>query len=155
MLENAKNNQSYLVWSLWFWKRMTLSVLWKICSAIFCARLRHNQYLYCVRWFALFQSPGVLPFKIYPKSSYTNKQKKWIKVRKFFLISFLDISSILNQWLLEYDVLMFTQLFEEALLVPQMVKNLPTVQKPGFDPQVERIPQRREWLPIPGGYDLG
>ena len=30
-----------------------------------------------------------------------------------------------------------------------MVKNLPAVQEPGFDPCVRKIPWRREWLPIP------
>ena len=31
----------------------------------------------------------------------------------------------------------------------QMVKNLPAVQEPGFDPCVRKIPWRREWLPTP------
>ena len=34
-------------------------------------------------------------------------------------------------------------------LVAQMVKNLPTMQKPRFDPWVRKIPCRREWQPTP------
>ena len=37
----------------------------------------------------------------------------------------------------------------EASLVAQMVKNLPAVQTPGFDPWVGKIPWRREELPTP------
>ena len=31
----------------------------------------------------------------------------------------------------------------------QMVKNLPAMQRPGFNPWVGKIPWRREWLPTP------
>ena len=31
----------------------------------------------------------------------------------------------------------------------QMVKNLPVMQKPGFDSWVRKIPQRRKWQPTP------
>ena len=34
-------------------------------------------------------------------------------------------------------------------LVAQMVKNLPTVWRPGFDPWVGKIPWRRPWQPTP------
>ena len=34
-------------------------------------------------------------------------------------------------------------------LVVQAVKNLPAMQKPGFDPWVRKIPWRREWQPTP------
>ena len=39
----------------------------------------------------------------------------------------------------------------EALLVAQMVKNLPAMQcrRPGFDPWVRKIPWRRKWQPTP------
>ena len=37
----------------------------------------------------------------------------------------------------------------EASLVAQMVKNLPAVQRPEFDPWVRKIPWRREQLPTP------
>ena len=37
----------------------------------------------------------------------------------------------------------------ESALVAQMVKRLPTAQKTGFDPWVEKIPWRREWQPTP------
>ena len=30
-----------------------------------------------------------------------------------------------------------------------MVKNLPAMQRPGFDPWVGKIPWRRKWQPIP------
>ena len=30
-----------------------------------------------------------------------------------------------------------------------MVKNLPTMRRPRFDPWVGKIPWRREWLPTP------
>ena len=30
-----------------------------------------------------------------------------------------------------------------------MVKNLPAVRDPGFDPWVRMIPWRRDWLPTP------
>ena len=30
-----------------------------------------------------------------------------------------------------------------------MVKNLPAMQETGFDPWVEKIPWRKEWLPTP------
>ena len=33
--------------------------------------------------------------------------------------------------------------------VAQMVKNLPAMQRPGFNPWVGKIPWRREWLPTP------
>ena len=36
-----------------------------------------------------------------------------------------------------------------ASLVAQLVKNLPTVQRPGFDPWVGKTPRRRERLPTP------
>ena len=36
-----------------------------------------------------------------------------------------------------------------ASLVAQMVKNLPAMQSPGFNPWVGKIPWRREWLPTP------
>ena len=36
-----------------------------------------------------------------------------------------------------------------ASLVAQVVRNLPAMQKPGFDPWVRKIPWRRKWLPIP------
>ena len=35
-------------------------------------------------------------------------------------------------------------------LVDQMVKNLPVTQEIWFNPWVEKIPWRREWLPTPG-----
>ena len=38
---------------------------------------------------------------------------------------------------------------EWASLVAQMVKNLPAVQRPGFDPWVRKIPWRRRWQPTP------
>ena len=34
-------------------------------------------------------------------------------------------------------------------LVAQMVKNLPAVRRPGFDPWVGKIPWRRKWQPTP------
>ena len=34
-------------------------------------------------------------------------------------------------------------------LVAQMVKNLPAMQRPGFDLWIRKIPWRREWLPTP------
>ena len=34
-------------------------------------------------------------------------------------------------------------------LVAQMVKNLPVMQRPGFDLWVGKIPWRRDWLPTP------
>ena len=37
-----------------------------------------------------------------------------------------------------------------ASLVVQLVKNLPALQRPGFDPWVGKIPWRREWLTTPG-----
>ena len=36
-----------------------------------------------------------------------------------------------------------------ASLVPQTVKNLPAMRRPGLDPWVRKIPWRREWLPTP------
>ena len=36
-----------------------------------------------------------------------------------------------------------------ASLVAQLVKNLPVMRRPGFDPWVGKIPWRREWLPTP------
>jgi len=36
-----------------------------------------------------------------------------------------------------------------ASLVAQLVKNPPTMQGPGFDPWVGKIPWRRERLPTP------
>jgi len=35
------------------------------------------------------------------------------------------------------------------ILVAQMTKNLPAVQRPGFNSWVGKIPWRREWQPIP------
>jgi len=37
---------------------------------------------------------------------------------------------------------------EWASLVAQMVKNLPAVQRPGFDPWVRKIPWRRNDNPL-------
>ena len=37
---------------------------------------------------------------------------------------------------------------EWASLVAQMVKNLPAVQRPGFDPWVRKIPWRRNGNPL-------
>ena len=34
-------------------------------------------------------------------------------------------------------------------LVAQMRKNRPAMQRPGYSPYIEKIPWRREWLPIP------
>ena len=31
----------------------------------------------------------------------------------------------------------------------QLVKNLPAMRRPGFDPWAGKIPWRREWLPTP------
>ena len=36
-----------------------------------------------------------------------------------------------------------------ASLVPHTVKNLPVMQETGFDPWVEKILWRKEWLPTP------
>ena len=36
-----------------------------------------------------------------------------------------------------------------ASLVAQLVKNLPAIGRPGFDPWVGKIPSRRERLPTP------
>ena len=36
-----------------------------------------------------------------------------------------------------------------ASLVAQNVKNLPAMQRPGFNPWVRKIPRRKEWQPIP------
>ena len=36
-----------------------------------------------------------------------------------------------------------------ASLVARTVKNLPAMQRPGFDPWVGKIPWRREWQPTP------
>ena len=38
---------------------------------------------------------------------------------------------------------------ETWALIGQMVKNLPAVQRPRFDPWVGKIPWRREWQPTP------
>ena len=35
-------------------------------------------------------------------------------------------------------------------LVGQMVKNLPALRRPGFDPWAGKMPWRRVWQPIPG-----
>ena len=35
------------------------------------------------------------------------------------------------------------------MLVTQMVKNLPAMQEPGFNPWVRKIPWRRKWQPTP------
>ena len=44
----------------------------------------------------------------------------------------------------------FISLYNEtSTLMTQMVKNLPEMRRPGFDPWVGRIPWRREWLPTP------
>ena len=40
-------------------------------------------------------------------------------------------------------------LVNRASLVAQMVKNLPAIRRPGFDPWVRKIPWRREWQPTP------
>ena len=37
----------------------------------------------------------------------------------------------------------------QAGLVAQMVKNLPAIRRPGFDPWARKIPRRRAWQPIP------
>ena len=39
--------------------------------------------------------------------------------------------------------------FQAASLVAQTVKNLPTMQRPRFNPWVRKIPWGREWLPTP------
>ena len=36
-----------------------------------------------------------------------------------------------------------------ASLLAQLVKNLPAMRRPGFDPWAGKIPWRREWLPTP------
>ena len=36
-----------------------------------------------------------------------------------------------------------------ASLVAQTAKTLPAIQRPGFNPWVQKIPQRREWKPTP------
>ena len=36
-----------------------------------------------------------------------------------------------------------------ASLVAQLVKNLPAVQRPGFNPWIGKIPWRRKWQPTP------
>ena len=36
-----------------------------------------------------------------------------------------------------------------ASLVAQMVRHLPAMQEPGFDPWVGKIPWRRRWQPTP------
>ena len=36
-----------------------------------------------------------------------------------------------------------------ASFVAQLVKNLPAMRRPGFDPWVGKIPWRRDWLPTP------
>ena len=36
-----------------------------------------------------------------------------------------------------------------ASLVAQLVKNSPAMRRPGFNPWVEKMPWRREWLPTP------
>ena len=36
-----------------------------------------------------------------------------------------------------------------AYLVAQMAKNLPALQRPGFNPRLGKIPWRRELQPIP------
>ena len=40
-------------------------------------------------------------------------------------------------------------LFSWVSLVAQMVKNLPVMWEPKFDPWVWKIPWRREWQPTP------
>ena len=42
-----------------------------------------------------------------------------------------------------------SQYFTRAFLMTQMVKNLPTMQGPGFNPSVGKIPWKREWLLTP------
>ena len=37
--------------------------------------------------------------------------------------------------------------YDRASLVAYTVKNLPAMQETQFDPWVEKIPWRREWLP--------
>ena len=45
---------------------------------------------------------------------------------------------------------MYINNIHRASLVAQMVKNLPSLQEnEGFDPWIQKIPWRREWLPIP------
>ena len=36
-----------------------------------------------------------------------------------------------------------------AFLVAQLIKNLPAMQEPGFNPWVGKIPWRRAWQPTP------
>jgi len=43
----------------------------------------------------------------------------------------------------------FNVLLLRASLVAQTVKNLPAMQRPGFDLQVQNIPWRRKWQPTP------
>ena len=37
----------------------------------------------------------------------------------------------------------------QTFLVAQMVKNLPAMQRPRFDPWVRKVSWRREWQPTP------
>ena len=37
----------------------------------------------------------------------------------------------------------------QYFLVAQMVKNLPAIREPGFDPWVGKVPWRRKWQPTP------
>ena len=42
---------------------------------------------------------------------------------------------------------MLNQVSPWVSLVAQMVKNLPAMQRPGFNPWVRKIPWRKEWQP--------
>ena len=69
--------------------------------------------------------------------------KLYFKNNGIYLILYIScISTILS--------VPMSFLFLTAItLVVQTVKNLPAMWETGFDPWIEKIPWKREWLPIP------
>ena len=52
-----------------------------------------------------------------------------------------------HTYLFTIYVCIYIYIYSWTSLVAQMVKNLPAVQRPGFDPWVGKTPWRRKWLP--------
>ena len=71
-----------------------------------------------------------------------------------FIYDFLEFPYVYHIYIYTYHTYLFhicvcvcVYIYSWTSLVAQMVKNLPAVQRPGFNPWVGKTPWRRKWLP--------
>ena len=98
---------------------------------------------------SLHIAKGLLGAKSPPTENHCSA---WIGYNSLHLLSFPYLLPFLLAFFPRWEkIVIYLLLMQKmrASLVAQLVKNPPAMQRPGFDPWLGKIPQRRERLPTP------